>query len=63
MSFENFFVSELFVDYVFHVVFTKNIHKNSVGKNFGGALKWHQGIYVYKCIYKYNIYIYIYIYT
>ena len=36
-SFENIFVSEVFVDYVFHLVFTKNIHENSVGKNFGGA--------------------------
>ena len=43
-SFENIFVSEVFVDYVFHLVFTKNIHENSVGKSFGGALKWYQGI-------------------
>ena len=42
-SFENTIVSEVFVDCVFHLVFTKNIHENSVGKNFGSALKWYQG--------------------
>ena len=34
VSFENIFVSELFLDYVFHLVFTKNIHENSVGRRF-----------------------------
>ena len=56
-SFENIFVSE-----VFHLVFTKNIHENSVWKNFGGALKWYQGIYVRKYIIYIYIYIYIFIY-
>ena len=52
-SFKNIFVSEVFVDYVFHLVFTKNIHENSVGKSFESALKWYQGI---MCV---NIYIHL----